>query len=251
MNTSAGLGCIFITRRKTMKFIIAFIFTAVVLTGAAFGQTSSLNYQGKLTETGANASGTYQFQFKLYDASAGGSQVGPALSDVSVTVVDGGFSANLDFGAASFTGADRYLDVSVRKTAGDPYTPLTPRQKINSAPYATQAAKAADADAIGGQSAANVASAVQAANNATPANTANAIVKRDPTGKIIIGSIQFGDGTSMSTAAAGGGGALLNSPNTWTATNTFAAGVSAGNNAISNVGNPSAATDAANKQYVD
>src|SRR5215218_88248 len=165
-----------------MKYLLTLIFTAVCLTGAAFGQTSSFNYQGKLTETGASANGSYQFQFKLFDAAVGGAQIGSTLSDVSVTVSDGTFSANLDFGAASFAGADRYLDVSVRKTAGDPYTPLTPRQKVNSAPYATQAAKAADADAIGGQSAATVAGAVQAVNNATSANSANTIVKRDANG---------------------------------------------------------------------
>ena len=233
-----------------MKFILAFIFTAVILTNAAFGQSSSFNYQGKLTETGTAATGTFQFQFKLYDAVAGGSQVGSTLSDVSVNVVDGNFSASLDFGAAAFNGGDRYLDISVRKTAGDLYTPLTPRQKINSAPYATKAAKASDADAIGGQSAATITTAVQAVNNATSANTPSTIVKRDATGKIVIGGIQFGDGTSMTTAA-NSGNAILATPNIWTGTNTFNAGISAGNNPISNVGNPSAATDAANKQYVD
>src|SRR5689334_7279275 len=136
-----------------MKYILAFILTAICLTGAAFGQTSSFNYQGKLTETGASANGTYQFTFKLYDAAVGGSQIGSTISDVSVNVVDGAFAASLDFGSGAFVGPDRYLDVSVRKTAGDPYTPLTPRQKIESAPYATKSDKAADADAIGGQSA--------------------------------------------------------------------------------------------------
>ena len=234
-----------------MKIILALIFTAVVLTSGALGQSSSFNYQGKLTETGAAATGTYQFQFKLYDAVSGGSQVGPTLSDVSVNVADGSFSANLDFGAAAFNGGDRYLDVSVRKTAGDLYTPLTPRQKINSAPYATKAAKAADADAIGGQSAATVAAAVQSVNNATSANTANTIVKRDATGKIVIGGIQFGDGTSMTTAANGGGNAILATSNVWTGSNTFNAGISAANNLITNVANPINAADATNKAYVD
>ena len=233
-----------------MKFILVLIFTAAVLTGTAFGQSSSFNYQGKLTETGAAATGTYQFQFKLYDAVAGGNQVGSTLSDVSVNVTDGNFSANLDFGAAAFSGGDRYLDVSVRKTAGDLYTPLTPRQKINSAPYATKAAKAADAEAVGGQSAATIATAIQAVNSATSANTASTIVKRDATGKIVIGGIQFGDGTSM-TSAATSGSAILATPNIWTGTNTFSAGISAGNNPITNVGNPVNANDAASKIYVD
>ena len=235
-----------------MKYIIALILTIICVSGAAFGQTSSFNYQGKLTETGTAATGTYQFQFKLYDSAAGGAQIGATLSDVPVNVTDGTFSANLDFGAAAFSGADRYLDISVRKTAGDPYTPLTPRQKLNSAPYASRAAKAGDADAVGGQTAADIATAVQAVNNATSANAANALVKRDAAGKVIVGSLQFGDGTSMTTAPVGGGsGVALNTPNTWTAMNTFNAGVSAGNNPITNVANAVSPGDATNKAYVD
>ncbi|HUR98468.1 MAG TPA: tail fiber domain-containing protein [Pyrinomonadaceae bacterium] len=234
-----------------MKYILAFIFTAICLTGAAFGQTSSFNYQGKLTETGAAANGSYQFQFKLYDAAVGGAQIGATLSDVAVTVTDGTFVANLDFGAAAYTGADRYLDVSVRKTAGDPYTPLTPRQKLNSAPYASRAAKAGDADAVGGQSAVTISSAVQTVTNATPANTANTLVKRDANGQIIIGSLKFGDGTSMTTAAVGGSSVSLSSPNNWTAMNTFSAGISVSGTSISNVGNPIGGGDATNKAYVD
>jgi hypothetical protein len=221
------------------------------MSGLAFGQTTSFNYQGKLTETGSAASGNYQFQFKLYDSAVGGAQVGPTLSDVTVSVADGSFSALLDFGAGAFTGTDRYLDVSVRKTAGDPYTPLTPRQKIASVPYATQAAKAADADAVGGQSAASIAGAVTAVNNATAANTANTIAKRDANGQITVGSLKFQDGTSMTTAAVGGGGSILGTSNNWTGQNNFAGGISAGGNTILNVANPSNPMDAANKVYVD
>lgn len=234
-----------------MKFILAFIFTTIVLSGAAFGQTSSFNYQGKLTETGATASGNYLFQFKLYDAVVGGAQVGPTLNDVSVNVTEGTFSTNLDFGAASFAGADRFLEVSVKKTAGDSYTLLTPRQKINSAPYATKSAKAAEAESIGGQTAAAIVGTVEAVNNSTSANNPNTLVKRDGSGKIIVGTVQFGDGTSMTTAATGGGAALLSSSNVWTGANTFNAGISVNNNRVTNVANPVNATDATNKQYLD
>jgi trimeric autotransporter adhesin len=233
-----------------MRYILALIFTTIILTATAFGQSASFNYQGRLIETGASATGTYLFQFRLYDAPVGGSQIGGTLSDVSVNVAEGVFAANLDFGAAAFPGADRYLDISVRKTAADPYTPLTPRQKINSAPYSMKAAKAADAEAIGGQSAANVATAVQAVNNATSSNVADALVKRDATGKFTAAGITFGDGTTLTTANVGGG-ALLGTPNNWTAPNVFSAGLSGGNNPVINVGNPVNAGDAANKAYVD
>ena len=108
-------------------------------------QSSAFNYQGRLNEAGNAAAGNYQFQFKLYDAAVGGSQVGSTLSDVTVAVNAGIFSTNLDFGAPALSGADRYLEISVRKTAGDAYTVLTPRQKIVSSPYASRAAVATSA----------------------------------------------------------------------------------------------------------
>jgi len=207
-------------RRAFILFILA-----LVLAANTFAQTSSFNYQGSLNDQGAAANGAYQLQVKLYDSAAGGAQIGTTLNDVPVTVANGGFSVNLDFGAAAFSGGDRYLEVSIRKNAGDPYTTLTPRQKVSSAPYATRAAAATSADNfggnltgdvtgtqgatvvnnVGGQTAANVASGVQAANNATAANTANTIVKRDGSGKVTVGSVTFGDGTTLSSANVGGG----------------------------------------------
>jgi len=125
-----------------MKHFSAIILSLFVLTAAAFAQSSAFNYQGKLTESGAASNGTYLFQFKLYDAAGGGAQVGTTLNDISINVTDGTFSTELNFGSNAFTGGDRYIEISVKKTAGDQYTLLTPRQKVNSSPYATKALNA-------------------------------------------------------------------------------------------------------------
>jgi trimeric autotransporter adhesin len=203
----------------TKRALIYFLVT-MALALSAFAQSSSFNYQGRLNDGGSNANGSYQFTFKLYNSAAAGAQVGGTLVDVPVTVSNGIFSVDLDFGAASFTGGDRFLEVSVRKTAGDPYIALTPRQKVGSAPYATRAAVATTADnfsgnlagevsgsqagtvvnSVGGQLASNIASGVQAANNATAANTANTLVKRDAAGKVAVGGVMFGDGTTLTSA---------------------------------------------------
>jgi hypothetical protein len=248
------------------KRAIIFVILALALAGNALAQSSSFNYQGRLNDAGAAASGTFQFQFKLYDAAAGGNQVGQTLTDVPVTVSNGVFSVSLDFGAA-FSGGDRYLEVAVRKTASDFYTPLTPRQKINSAPYANKATTADNfsgnlsgdvtgtqnatvVNSVGGQSAANIAGSVQAMNNATPNNTANAIVKRDANGKFMTSGITFGDGTTLTTANVGAAN-LLSGQNAWTGQNTFVNGLSVNGTNVLNVANPVSATDAANKAYVD
>jgi hypothetical protein len=246
-----------------IKKAIIFVVLALALAGNALAQSSSFNYQGRLTDAGSAASGSFQFQFKLYDAASGGSQVGSTLSDVPVTVSNGTFSVSLDFGVMAFSGGDRFLEVSVRKTANDAYTPLTPRQKINSAPYSNKANSANTADnfngnlsgdvsgtqtatvvnSVGGKTSTNIANSVQATTDATSNNTANTIVKRDANGRFAAMGITFGDGTTLTTANIGGGGNLLGTTNTWTAMNTFAGGIS--------VNNPVNPLDATNKQYVD
>jgi hypothetical protein len=120
--------------------------------GAASAQTTSFTYQGRLTDGGSPANGTYEIQFTLWDATAGGTQQPqPApvtITRVNVQVTAGAFTVQppLDFGAAAFPGADRYLEISVRRAALDPFTTLSPRQQITSTPYAIRSLTAATAD---------------------------------------------------------------------------------------------------------
>jgi hypothetical protein len=115
------------------------LFSATV----AYAQTSAFVYQGKLNDGAAAANGTYQFEFKLFDAASGGGQVGQTLSDLPATVTNGIFAVSLDFGANSFTGAARYLEISVRLNgSGQPYTLLNPRQAVASTPYAVKSLQA-------------------------------------------------------------------------------------------------------------
>jgi hypothetical protein len=77
-----------------------------------------------------------------------GSQIGTTLNQEGVTVAQGVFTVQLDFGAAAFDGSARYLDISVRAgPSADPYTHLAPRQLLTAAPYALYAlASPADAE---------------------------------------------------------------------------------------------------------
>ncbi len=113
---------------------------------SASAQTTAFNYQGKLTDQGNPANGAYQMQFKLFDAASGGTQIGATLSDVPVTVAQGVFSTKLDFGANALSGANRFLEIAVRRNAGESYTTLTPREQIASSPYAVRTLSAASAD---------------------------------------------------------------------------------------------------------
>ncbi|MBV9210770.1 MAG: hypothetical protein JOZ52_09090, partial [Acidobacteria bacterium] len=171
----------------------------LLVTGNAFGQSASFTYQGRLTDQGAPANGQYDLSFKLLDA-GGAPQGSPSTVTVSdVTVKNGVFTVQLDFGANAFPGADRYLEISLRRVGENDFTTLQPRQQITAAPYAMQSATATTAtsfsgslsgdvtgtqsatviSSVGGVSASSLVDGAAAANNATENSTPNAIVKRD------------------------------------------------------------------------
>jgi hypothetical protein len=130
-------------RRKAMALLTT-MGALFLIAGSARAQTTVFTYQGKLTENGNPASGTYAFIFKLFDAQMGGTQLAADFSVVT-EVNNGLFTASLSFGNP-FSGEDRFLDVSVRRASASTYTQLTPRQQITSAPYAVHSISASTAD---------------------------------------------------------------------------------------------------------
>lgn len=116
----------------------------------ASAQTSSFTYQGKLADSGVAANGTYDITFKLYDTLANGTQIGTDIVRDNVVVSDGGFTVDLDFGAAAFgSGASRFLQLEVRPGASvGTFTTLVPRQPLTSSPYAVKAASATSSDSL-------------------------------------------------------------------------------------------------------
>lgn len=157
-----------------MAIFLAALFGAQTATA----QTTAFNYQGKLSEGGNPANGDYLLEFKLFDQAAGGNQIGETVPNVAVTATAGIFNTRLDFGATPFTGADRFLEIAVKKNAGDAYTILSPRQQINSSPYsirtlsAAQADVALDANKLGG---------VPASDYVTTGNVGSSFIKNNST----------------------------------------------------------------------
>ena len=121
----------------------------------ANAQTTSFTFQGKLTDDGGPANGAYHLQVKLFDTPAlnSGTQIGSTLTfdgaqgnQPAVVVTNGVFTVQLDFGANAFPGADRFLEIGVKRPADSSYTPLTPRQPVTSNPYAIKSKNAVNAD---------------------------------------------------------------------------------------------------------
>ncbi len=99
--------------------------------------SSSFTYQGYLQQNSSAVNGSCDFEFRLYNASGGGSQVGGLESRNGLAVSEGRFSAELDFGGNAFDGQGRWLEIRVRCPAGGgSYATLNPRQSLTAAPYA-------------------------------------------------------------------------------------------------------------------
>lgn len=130
--------------RHTLFILICALTVFAVQTASA--QTNDFTYQGRLTDNSMPATGNYDFFFTLHPDVANAITLG-SVQRLNVPVSNGIFTVQLDFSAANFNGPDRYLQISVKPAgSANPYTPLTPRQLITSAPYAVRSLAAATSD---------------------------------------------------------------------------------------------------------
>ncbi len=129
---------------KTRKLpVLATVAVLMVAPGVLHAQTpvgTEFTYQGQLRQAGDPVDGQADMVFRLYDAAAGGNQVGSTVGPAFVDVADGLFTVQLDFGAAAFNGDARWLEVEVEFPSGEGnWTTLSPRQPMTPAPYALYA----------------------------------------------------------------------------------------------------------------
>lgn len=168
--------------------------------------TTSFTYQGSLIDGGAPANGTFDLRFRLYDqaVSPGGSLIGPILCVDDVTVVDGVFTTQIDFGAV-FAGQRRFLEVAVRPgSAGScavivGYTVLSPRQEIAAAP---NAAFALNASSLNGQPASFYSNAANLSAGTIPDARLSANVATTGAVQTFSGVKTFSAAPSFSSAGA-------------------------------------------------
>ena len=139
-------------RSRSLSVLVCAVFVVLIATLPALAQATSFSYQGRLTDSGTPANGNYDFQFTLWDASSAGTQQ-PQPNPVTVTranvsVSNGAFTVQIDFGASAFPGADRFLEISARPTGSGSFTLLSPRQPITSTPYAIRSVTAGTAQVV-------------------------------------------------------------------------------------------------------
>jgi len=125
-----------------MRSLISVLVVTISLPVAAQMVTPAFTYQGRLTESGAPASGDYDLEFRIFNDAVAGAQIGPTLSVDDLHITDGLFSMVLDFGLGVFDGDRRWLEVAVRDGASTgAFTVLTPRQELTATPHASVAAE--------------------------------------------------------------------------------------------------------------
>lgn len=118
--------------RLAWALLIAIGLIPVQLTLA---QGTAFTYQGRLLQSGQYVTNTTcDFQFALYDASSGGTQIGTTQSAAATTVRDGYFTVSLDFGNV-FNGNSRYLEVWVKCPPDAGFTQMSGRIPVTGTPY--------------------------------------------------------------------------------------------------------------------
>ncbi|NUL81649.1 MAG: tail fiber domain-containing protein [Armatimonadetes bacterium] len=116
------------------------LLAAVTVVCSLYSQGPNWVYQGQLKDSTGFANGNFDFQFWLYDALTAGNIVAGPLAVNNVTVTKGTFTVELNFGAAPFMGAPRWLQLAVRPSGGGSYNIVAPRQPITAAPYSLYSA---------------------------------------------------------------------------------------------------------------
>src|SRR6266849_3686026 len=200
-----------------------------ILVGAlrAAPLTTAFTYQGRLLDKGEPASGLYDLRFTLYPGSSGGSPAGSVLTNASVGVSNGLFTATLDFGGGIFDGTAYWLEIGVRTNGSlAAFTPLVPRQPLTASPYALYApnsglASGVTANAVAGASIQN--GAVTAAKIAGGQVVKSLNSLKDDVVFGVQAPLMLGaNGNTLQLSLSGGGGAGWNlSGNSGTSSNNF------------------------------
>ncbi len=133
------------------------------LAGRLHAQGTAFTYQGSLADDSGPATGTYDFQFTVFDAASDGNPVGAVTSLPGQAVANGLFTVTVDPGATVFTGLARWLEIAVRTNGAASFSTLAIRQPLTPTPYAIHAATAGSAATATLATTATTASSVAAA----------------------------------------------------------------------------------------
>jgi hypothetical protein len=211
--------------RASNQFLLLSALLCLLIVNAG-AQSTEFSYQGIIKDGAVPANGTYDLEFRLYDAAVDGTQIGSTASRPAVNIVNGLINAVLDFGSG-FPGANRFLEIRVRTTGGGGFTILDPRQKVASSPYSIKSLSTDNASQLNGVPGANYLQ-----TNGSGAGLTNLNANNITAGTL--GAAQGGTGVGVSGAA---GNYLRSTGAAWASSAIQSADIPAGSgNYIQNSG---------------
>jgi hypothetical protein len=130
-------------RSPRLAFAASILVSMLITSGvrAQLAAGTAFTFQGRLDNSSLPANGTFDLQFKLFDAAVAGAQQGSTICVDNLPVTGGLVTTTLDFGAV-YPGGARWIEVAARPDAtvgncgGGAYTTLSPRQQMTPTPYA-------------------------------------------------------------------------------------------------------------------
>jgi hypothetical protein len=137
-------------RRKILAILVLVLGLMVFQTRAseAAEMGTTCTYRGYLLDSNSAGNGIYDFQFKLFDDPniVLGNQLGSTINVNEMDIVDGHFTAILDFESSIFDGNAVWLEISVRPSDSEPsvYAVLGPRQEVTNISYPLHAQTSID-----------------------------------------------------------------------------------------------------------
>lgn len=131
-----------IASHAAKRSALALLLAAGVLAGhaahAAPPVDTRFTYQGRLSEDGVLANGTYDILFSVYSVASGGGALA-IYSANDVTVTNGLFQTEVNFPQSVYSGAKLFMQVEVRPGASvGAYSILGARQELLAVPFATK-----------------------------------------------------------------------------------------------------------------
>jgi hypothetical protein len=135
--------------KTSILSILRLLLGLLILPGCIQAASTSITYQGRLTDGGGQATGHYDMVFQLHSTpSAFVNPISLRLTNSAVAVTGGLFTVSLDFqpvgaGIVLFDGNERWREIAVQTNGNvTPFAVLNPRQPLTSAPYAVHATSA-------------------------------------------------------------------------------------------------------------
>ncbi|MFN0012214.1 MAG: hypothetical protein ACKVS8_11295 [Phycisphaerales bacterium] len=117
--------------------IVASLACALALPAAAEPAPQTFTYRALVNDGTAPANGAYDVQARLFNALAGGTQVGSMFQALGVNIANGQLLTPMSFGSPTlYNGQRLWVELSLRAAGSPTYTTLSPRQEMTAVPYA-------------------------------------------------------------------------------------------------------------------